>query len=122
MIEVLAITAGLDGALACILGAFYIFSAFTEYDMMHKGQRKRLAVFIGLMLIGLGISSLLVFYTGGLGPYLERGGALILGRVVLGARITAAVFLLIIIVDSLIIWGRARKKVDESSSLSKSKK
>jgi hypothetical protein len=42
-LRLLAITAGLDGALACILGAFYIFSAFTEYDMMHKDQRRRLA-------------------------------------------------------------------------------
>lgn len=108
MVETLALAAGLDGALACILGAFFFFSAFTEHDMMRKGERRRLAALIGLMLIALGVSSLLVFWTGGLGPYLKRGGSPIVGQVALGARAVAAVLLLILIVDSLLIWRRAR--------------
>ena len=114
MVEQLALFAGLDGALAFILGVFFILSTLTKQDSSPQSATRRLAAFLGVTLIAFGVSNVIVYYTGGLGPYLERGGSKAVGIAALVARGIAGVGLFVLIIDSLLIWRRARQKIERN--------
>lgn len=104
MVELLAILAGLDGLLGCILGVFFVLSALTSHEAAPRRETRRIATYLGLLLILIGVGNVLIYYTGGLGLYLERGGAASVGVAAAIARALAAGLLLLLIVNSLRIW------------------
>lgn len=111
MTEALASTAGLAGLLAFILGAFFLFTSFTP-----QSKRRRILAILGLMMMSIGVNFYLVYYTGGVRPYLENGGARAVARVVVGARGFTAFLALVLIIDSLRVWRRTRLKDERDNN------
>lgn len=108
--DLLVVFAGLDGVLLFILGVFYAYAA-----LRGDSEHSRIALFLALMMGALGAVDLLVFYTGGLGLYLASGGRPVIALVALVARVVGGVLLLIIIVNSLVSWGREREEAKRDS-------
>ena len=106
----LTATAGLLGLLSIILGFFFVFAAFVDTKPTPVNSRRRLSALLGLLCIAVGANFVAVFYTGGLMSYLRHGGAQWIVTVALYGRTAAAILALLIIFDSLGVWGRKRPR------------
>ncbi len=101
MVRLLADLAGLSGALVFILGLFWIYAGVSG-----RSEHSRLSVLVGLLLIAMGLSSILTWYTGGVAFYLLRGGSQVVGWTVVYARLASSALALSAIIDSLRIWWK----------------
>lgn len=103
----------LQGVILCIAGTFYLFVLAFDAPKVAVTHTRRIIIYLGLCMWGIGLSEISTGWARGLIRYLEDGGSVALGQAILVLRLITVCLMAVALIDTAAAWRAARRRMND---------